>query len=87
MEAIKDTILVTKSETGSYQSSWEEVFLFIQILCIDLPFFVYTWPRAFHIPLMPIWSRIESVLLVYVIINYYRHHEKGYKGTGINQLY
>lgn len=62
MEAIKDTILVTKSETGSYQSSLEEVFLFIQILCIDLPFFVYIWPRAFHIPLMPIWSRIESVL-------------------------
>lgn len=87
MEAIKDTILVTKSETGSYQSSWEEVFLFIQILCIDLPFFVYIWPRAFHIPLMPIWSRIESVLLVYVIINYYRHHEKGYKGTVKNQLY
>lgn len=87
MEAIKDTILVTKSETGSYQSSWEEVFLFIQILCIDLPFFVYIWPRAFHIPLMSIRSRIESVLLVYVIINYYRHHEKGYKGTGINQLY
>lgn len=33
---------------------------------------------------MLIRSRIESVLLVYVIINYYRYYEKGYKGIGIN---